>query len=295
MTADAPRDAPRRGIAFCLASLVILAAQDTATKILAQDYHVAQFVTVRYAVFALFALAYAWRRGRLAAALRPRRPWLQAARSLLLVAEIGIFATAIRHLGLAEIHSILATFPLLATALAVPLLGEKVGARRWTGVGVGFLGTLVILRPGMEGLFGPAALLALLCALLYALYNLLTRLASRRDTFETAMVQMAVIGCAAVAPFGVAAWVPPAPADWALMGFISVTGIAAHLLIIKSLECAPASLLQPFNYTLLLWATLFGWLVFGALPDGWTVLGAVLVTGGGLYVIARERRRKGRA
>ena len=88
----------------------------------------------------------------------------------------------------------------------------------------------------------------------------------------------------------VSLWVPPAPGDLALMGFISVTGIVGHLLILKSLEYAPASLLQPFNYTLLMWATLFGWLVFGDLPDGWTVLGAAIVTGSGLYVIARERR-----
>jgi len=286
-------DSPRKGIAFCLVSLIVLAGQDATTKVLAQDFAVAQFVMVRYIVFAVVAVLYLWRRGRLAIAFRARRPWLQVARSLLLVIEIGVFAIAVRHLGLAEMHAIVAVFPLLTTALAVPLLGERVGARRWIGVGIGFLGTLIILRPGF-GVFGPEALIALASALLYALYTLFTRLASRDDSFDTGMLYLALVGCIAATPFGIAQWRAPGPGDWALMGLISVTGIAAHLLIMKSLEYAPASLLQPFNYTLLIWAALFGLLVFGDWPDGWTVLGAAVVSASGLYVIARERRRADR-
>jgi len=231
-------DSPRKGIALCLVSLIVLAGQDATTKVLAQDFAVAQFVMVRYIVFAVVAVLYLWRRGRLAIAFRARRPWLQVARSLLLVIEIGVFAIAVRHLGLAEMHAIVAVFPLLTTALAVPLLGERVGARRWIGVGIGFLGTLIILRPGF-GVFGPEALIALASALLYALYTLFTRLASRDDSFDTGMLYLALVGCIAATPFGIAQWRAPGPGDWALMGLISVTGIAAHLLIMKSLEYAP--------------------------------------------------------
>ncbi len=288
-TAEA--DITRRGVLLCLLAMVVFACQDAITKHLAQSYAVPQFIMVRYWAFSAFAVLYLRARGQLGGALKAWRVWLQIARSLLIVAEITVFALALRHLGLAETHALFATFPLMVTALSVPLLRERVGPRRWAAVCVGFVGTLIILRPGL-GVFQPAAVIALVAALGFALYNITTSLVSRRDRFATSMLYMALVGCVAATIAGVPVWRTPDTAGWAFMGLLSVTGICGHLLLMKALEYAPASVLQPFNYTLLVWATIMGMIVFGEFPDRWTLFGAGMIVASGLYVIFRERRRR---
>lgn len=282
-----------KGIALILASTVVFGVQDAITKHLAQDLAASQIVMVRFTAFALFILILVARKpGGVRRATAAKRPWLQIVRSLILVAEIGLFAYSIRTLGLAEIHSILAVFPLIATALSVPLLGERVGIRRWSAVFVGFLGVLVILRPGM-GVFDVNALLALVCAFLYGLYNVLTRLVSTDgDSGDTTIFYTAVVGWVAVICVGPWFWTWPSAEMWFWLACLSTTGITGHWMLIKALEAAPASVLQPFNYGLLVCATIIGFLVFGNLPDFWTVVGACIVVGSGLYTIFRERRLK---
>lgn len=296
MTATALPDTSEshgRGIALLLASTIVFATQDAITKHLAQDLAIAQIVMVRFTVFALFILMIVARKpGGVRQAVRAKQPWLQILRSLILVSEIGIFAYAVRYLPLADIHAIFAVFPLMVTALSVPILGEKVGIRRWMAVCVGFVGVLVILRPG-HGVFDPMALLALICALVYALYNVLTRKVSAAgDSSSTTLLYTAVVGFLAVVCVGPWYWLWPTPEQWMWLAMLSTTGITGHWLLIKSLEAAPASVVQPFNYTLLVWATAIGFLVFGNLPDLWTVCGASIVVASGLYTIFRERRLK---
>lgn len=290
MAAPEP-ETTHRGVLLCLLAMVVFACQDAITKHLAQSYAVPQFIMVRYLAFSAFAVLYLRSRGELGGAFKAWRVWLQITRSLLIVAEIAVFALALRHLGLAETHALFATFPLMVTALSVPLLRERVGPRRWAAVCVGFLGTLVILRPGL-GVFQPAAAIALVAALGFALYNITTSLASRRDRFATSMLYMAVVGAVAATVAGVPVWRTPDALGWALMGLLSVTGICGHLLLIRALEYAPASVLQPFNYTLLVWATIVGLIVFGEFPDQWTMVGAGMIVASGLYVIFRERQRR---
>ena len=199
----------------------------------------------------------------------------------------GWFSDVFHRLGLAPTHALFIAFPIMVTALSVPVLGESVGWRRWVAVIVGFIGTLLILKPGF-GVFHPAALVALLAALMFALYNLLTRLASRTDTFETAMLYFGLVGfvlSAVSAPFY---WAPLDSQQIAWLLTVSVTGICGHLLLIKSLELTPAVILQPFNYTILIWAIVIGYLVFGEVLDRLSILGAGIVAVSGLAIARRE-------
>ncbi|WP_424946166.1 DMT family transporter [Candidatus Spongiihabitans sp.] len=270
---------------------LFFAWQDALTKHLVQTLPASQIVAVRFFFFALFALVYVGRgtdiKGGIAAAFRSQRPWLQIARGLLLSGEIIMFAYAIQFLGLAEMHTLFACFPLLITALSVPLLGESVGWRRWLAVMVGFIGTLIILRPD-SGVFQPAALIALASALMFAVYNVLTRLVSRYDSFETSLLYLGVVGFAGamlIAPFY---WRPLAAAEAVWLLVISTTSIIGHLLLIKSLALAPAVILQPFNYFVLVWAIIIGFLLYGEVLSLTTLLGTGIVVGSGVFIARRE-------
>jgi drug/metabolite transporter (DMT)-like permease len=218
-----------------------------------------------------------------------RRFWLQSLRSLMLMVEIGLFIWTITVLPLADAHAILAIAPLLVTALSVPLLGEKVGIRRWTAVGVATVGMLIILRPGF-GVMHPMALVALLCACMWSLYQVLTRVVSRTDPPLTTLFYTALIGAIALTLIGPFYWRAPDAQGWALFVVVAVLGASGHYLLIKALQLAPASVLQPFAYTVLVWATLVGFTMFGNLPDRFTVAGALIIVASGLYAFARERR-----
>ena len=185
----------------------MFAAQDAITKSLTTSLPVGQIVFVRFTAFLLFALAFAARGPGVRAALRSAVPRTQVLRCTLMCSEIALFAWALRHLGIAEIHALFACFPLVVAALSAPLLGERVGPLRWTAVGVGLVGTLVILRPGTD-VFDPHALAPLACAVIYALYNLLTRQVSRRDGFATSLVYFGLVGTLASAGFAALQWQP---------------------------------------------------------------------------------------
>lgn len=286
-------DNPTLGITLVVSAMLIFATQDAITKHLAQTYSTPQILWVRFVLYAAFALIYSARKKPLSQCLQSERPWLQIARSLLILAEIGAFIVSIRFLSLAEMHALLATFPLMVTAICALFLKERVGIRRWGAVLVGFAGVLVILRPGFEAL-KPGMMLALVTALMFAGYTVLTRLAARSDDSETSLVYMAVIGAVVMTGIGPFYWQDPTPADWGWLILLSCTAATGHLLLIKALEAAPAAVLQPFNYTLLVFATGIGYLVFDNLPDVWTVAGAGIVVASGLYTIYRERLRAAR-
>jgi drug/metabolite transporter (DMT)-like permease len=280
---------PGLGVAFLVMATLIFAFQDAVTKHLASQYPVSFIVMVRYWAFALFALAVARRQsGGLSGALRCKRPVLQSLRGLLLVAEIACMATAFRFLGLAETQAVFSIYPLLIMALAIPILGERVGWRRAMATGIGFVGLLVILRPGLAA-FDPAALFAVAAALIYALYNVLTRLVSASDPAGTTILFTAVVGAVISTAIGSWSWTEMPPADWGWLALLALFGVTAHVLLIKALEFTPASVLQPFNYLLLVWSVGVGYLVFGDIPDFWTVFGGMMIVGSGLYALYRDR------
>lgn len=292
---EASARAATRGIGLMVLAMFLFATLDAGSKYLVGDHSVWQIIWVRYLFFAGMAVALARR-----AAPRPRkalpplkstRPITQIARGLVLVAEVACFVLAFRYLGLAEAHAIAAVAPLIVTALSAPFLGETVGPRRWGAVLVGFLGVLIILRPGF-GVFDPAGLLALAGASLLAVYQILTRRVSGGDSAMTSLLYTGLVGLAVTSLIGPFLWTPPTAMGWAVLIGIGILGTLAHLTLIKALEAAPASVIQPFHYMLFLWAIVMGIVVFGEVPDVATFVGGAVVTASGLYVWARERRLK---
>jgi drug/metabolite transporter (DMT)-like permease len=278
------------GMALMLVTMAVMGAMDAAAKTLVADYAPWQVLFVRHALLLAFCLAWFGPR-RVASLLVSKRPGLQFVRVTVLIVEIGMVLFAFRFLPLADTHAVLAVAPLLVTALAFWLLGEPVGIRRWAAVAVGFVGVLIILRPGL-GVFQPIALLPLGAALLWAVYQVLSRKVAAIDSSETTFLWLVVAGF--VVPGLTMPWLWRTPDAWfdvSLFLLVSVLGAVGHFLLLLALRVAAASTLQPFSYTLLVWAAIWGWLVFGDVPDLATCAGAAIVVASGLYTWHRERRR----
>ena len=265
----------------------IFALQDIITKTLITQLPVAQIVFVRFTAFALMALIIAYRDVGIRVAFASKVLRWQLARCLLMCAEIALFAYALRFLGVAQIHALFACFPLFVAALSVPLLNEAVGWRRWLAVGIGLAGTLVILRPG-TAIFDPHALLPLGGAVLYALYNLLTRRVSKHDSYATSLVYFGVVGAISSGLFAVGQWQPINAATAQQLAYLCVTSIVAHMMLMKALQLTEAVVLQPFQYLILPWAILLGYLIFDETLDAMTLIGAAIVVSSGVYVAYRE-------
>jgi drug/metabolite transporter (DMT)-like permease len=209
---------------------------------------------------------------------------------LLLMADIWCFAVAIRTVPLAELQAITLIYPLMVTLIAIPLLGEKVGPFRMGAVIVGFLGALVIVRPG--GLpIDTGVLFAIASASAYAIYIVLTRMVSRRDSTATSMVYVGLVGLVLSAGVGVFQWKPMDLRGSIMMATVMVTMCTSHGLMMRALSLAPASVLQPFNYLSLPWGITLSFVVFGHLIDPISLAGAAVIAGAGLVVMARERRK----
>ena len=280
---------PIKGILLMNLAMFLMACMDGITKTLATGYSVPQILSVRFLIFCLFALVIA-RPKNLTAAFHSKHPYLQIARSLIIVVEVGVFIVAFRYLPLADAHAISGIAPLLVTALAVPFLGEKVGLRRWSAIAIGFSGLLVTVRPGM-GVFDLAALIPLAGAGLWAVYQILVRKVAE-DSAATSLLYMAFIGAIVMTCLAPFFWRTPDTTGWLLLVALGLVGSLGHYILIKAFQFAPASTLQPFHYIVLLWATVVGYTVFGDLPDLWTILGAIVIAGSGLYAFYREQRIK---
>lgn len=277
------------GILLTLLAMFCFAAMDGFSKVLAGTLSIPQILWVRYILFMLLALIVLRERGILRTA-RSNRPWLQATRALLLVVENGVFVLAFKYLPLADVHAVAAASPLIVVALSASMLGEKIGPRRWFAVICGFLGVLLIVRPGFQTLEWPI-LIALSGAFMWGLYQILVRLCSRTDSSETTWLWSAAIGLIATTAVGPATWTWPTPTGWAILITIALLASGAHLALIKSLSLVEAAALQPYSYTMLLWATVIGYAAFGDVPDRWTFAGAALIVAGGLFAWYRERVR----
>ncbi len=279
----------RLGLALMTATMVVFAIQDGISRHLAGEYNVLMVVMIRYWFFAAFVIAIARRKsGSIRAAAATAQPVLQAFRGLLLSAEICIMVAAFIYLGLVEAHAIFAAYPLIVAALSGPILGEKVGWRRWTAIGVGFIGVLIILQPG-RGVFSPASLFAVCSALMFALYALLTRFAARKDTTATSFFWTGTVGAVALTIAGIWFWEPMIAADWVWMGLLCLTGASGHWLLIRTYEVAEASAVQPFAYLHLVFATAIGITIFGETLAPNVLFGASVVVAAGLFTLWRER------
>jgi drug/metabolite transporter (DMT)-like permease len=279
-----------RGILLTLAATACFGVMDGLSKFLVTIYPPVLILWLRHLLAVPVVLA-ALGPGRLRALAPSARPWLQTFRVVLLIVEMGLVMVCFRLLPLADVHSLIAVTPLLVTALSVPMLGERVGWRRWLAVLTGFVGVLVIVRPGFHEVH-PALLLALLCSAMYAVYNILTRKAARYDRAETSWLWQSLGGAVLLLAVGPFFWVTPAIAHWPLIVALAALGALGHYCLIRALALAPAVVVQPFTYTMLVWAIIIGYLAFGDLPDRMTMAGALLIVGAGTYAAWREHVRK---
>ncbi len=283
-------ETPRLGVILMISTMLVFAVQDGISRHLAETYSVWMVVMVRYWFFAAFVLTMAARsEGGIAQAARSARPGLQIFRGLLLAAEICVMVTAFVLIGLVESHAIFAAYPLIVAALSGPVLGEQVGWRRWTAIGIGFVGVLVILQPGF-GVFKPAAPIAVCSAVLFALYALLTRYAARFDPPSVSFFYTGVAGAFVMTLVGVWFWEPMTGPDWIWMLALCITGAGGHWLLIKTYDIAEASAVQPFAYFQLVFASLIGVTLLGETIEPHVAIGAAIVIAAGVFTLLRARQ-----
>lgn len=281
----------RAGIALMIGATIVFALQDGISRHLAGTYNTYMVVMIRYWFFAAFVIVLAARApGGLVAAARTRQPGVQIVRGLLLAGEICVAVYGFTILGLIESQAVFICYPLLVAALSGPVLGEKVGWRRWSAIGVGCVGVLVILQPGM-GVFNPWAVIPLISALMFAVYALLTRYAARQDSTATSFFWTGIAGAVLMTSIGLWFWEPMASQDWLWMALLCVTGVLGHWLLIKCYEMAEASAVQPFAYFHLMWSAVLGITIFDETLRPAVVAGAGLVVAAGLFTLWRERRQ----
>jgi drug/metabolite transporter (DMT)-like permease len=284
-----------QGVALQLAALALFVSMDSLIKLLVARYPVPQLMFVRF-VFHILLVTLAVRVMTGHLPFRSRAPGLQALRSLLLAAANGMLSVALIHVPLADATAVSFAAPAMTVALAALWLGEPVSGRRWLGVGIGFLGVMVALRPPFltgEPLHW-AMLLPLGTALANTVYQLLTRRLAMVEDPRTTVLHTGIAAAAVTSLAQPFVWVAPEPLDWPLFAALGLLGGAGHWLLVLAFARAPASILAPMSYTQIVWAGLAGLLVFGDWPDGWTLLGAAIIGAGGVLVAWPSRRTEAR-
>lgn len=271
-----------------LTGIAIFSVNDALGKWLLLDYSVGELLLIRSAA-ALVVLAPFVRNTGLATFTAAPRPVLQIVRIVLSALEVAMFFWAVSYLPLADAVTFYLAGPIYVTALSVLLLGETVGWRRWSAVAVGFVGVLLALRPSAASFTLPA-LIALGGSIFFAVLMVTTRML--RHTADMVLIS-GQIGAtlllgAALAPLG---WAMPSLRDFLLLSLFGVLSIVALACVNRSLKLAPASVVVPYQYTMIIWATVFGYTVFGDVPDVLTLAGAAIIIGAGLYIFWREQKQ----
>ncbi|QIG46705.1 DMT family transporter [Nordella sp. HKS 07] len=273
-----------RAVALMVAAAGIFAMLDGLSKILATEQSVGQIVWARY-TFAIPVLLWASPSAEWRALFRTRQRRTQIIRGLIPLCISIMMVLAVRYLPLAEATVILYLGPLLVVALAPALLSETVRLSAWIGVGIGFLAVLIVARPGLSEL-SLYALFPLAAAVLYSFFQIFTRkLGAAGELPETTLAWTLAIGTIVATPMAVAAWEPLSGLNWLIMIALGFTFGLAQIFTIRAFALAPANRLAPFSYAQIIGAVLFGIVVFGAVPDIWTVLGIGMIIGAGIYVM----------
>ena len=278
------------GIAMMLSALFCYTVIDSCAKLMVQaGLPSMEVVFVRYAGQFILVLALFWPRER-KALVRTKNLKLEVGRGLFLLGSTICNFIAVVYLPLTITSAISFTMPLILCALSIPLLGETVGWRRWLAIGVGFLGVMIIVRPGTEA-FHPAVLLSFGTAIFSALYNLSTRRLAGVDTTTTQQFYASGAATLCIAPFSFGGWAwPTHPLIWVCFVVIGVFALIGHLLVTTAHRYAPASVLAPFGYLQIIFMTGASWLVFNQPPTFWLLIGAPIVMASGLYIWLRERQ-----
>jgi len=290
MTSPLPRlhFAPGKAVAYSLSAILCLALLDALVKWLAADYAVTQIAFLRYIVGIVVAIGLAARHGGLKQ-LRTRRPFGHALRSILNIVTMLTFYLALERMPLADVIAIAFAAPLFMTVLSVPMLGERVGPRRWAALSVGFVGVIVTLRP-FGGGFNPVGLLALASAAFYAFMLITSRQLSATESSITILFYYSIgviVTTGAAMPWQ---WVTPTWSDAGLFLAGGIVGSFGQLFLSQAFRYGEVSLLAPLEYTALIWAILLGFVIWGDVPTWWMLLGAALVIASSLYIAHREAR-----
>jgi drug/metabolite transporter (DMT)-like permease len=275
------------GIGLMLLGIFLFSCNDVLGKWMLSTYTLGQMLLIRSLAAMVLLLPLIWR-DRKSFAVAPR-PGLQLLRVVLATLESVFFFWAVTYLPLADVVTFYLAGPIYVTALSALFLGEHVGWRRWSAVLVGFAGVIICLRPSAATLTAPA-LIALAGSVFFALLMITTR--TLRGTSDTVLITGITSGALIFglisAPFG---WVMPSLGDVALLALLGVVAQAAHMCVNRSLKLAPASVVVPYQYTLIVWAVVLGYLVFGDVPEAMMLVGAGIIVAAGLFIFLREQAR----
>ncbi len=278
------------GIGFMLIMTVCFSTLDASAKYASGELPLWMVMWGRYLFHFLFIMVF-FLRGTPRDILFTRNLKLQALRSTLIFCAGITFWAGLMYLPLADCTVMAFISPLLVTILSVFFLGEKFGGHRWMVVVAGLIGVLFVIRPGM-GIVHWAVILPLMAALFYATLQIITRVLGQQDSALTTLFYTSTCGLILSSIMVVFFWETPTILQWLLLMWMGFVGAIGHFFMIKAFERAPASLLAPFDYTTLIWAILFGFFLFGDLPDAWTIVGAMIIVSSGLYLVRRERAVK---
>jgi len=279
------RSARLAGIGLMLLSIFMFSFGDALGKFMVATYSVGQLLWLRACAALIVLLPMIWRQR--AAFMQLERPWLQLLRVTLSTLEVAAFFLATVYLPLADVITYYLACPIFVTALSAIVLRERVGWRRWSAVLIGFCGVLIALQPSAQTVSWPA-MIALGGSLSFALLMLITR--SLRATPDIVLASSQFAGTftlgALLSPFG---WVTPSLGSLSLFAAAGFISVGALLCVNRSLKLAPASVVVPYQYSMIVWAVMFGYVVFGDVPQVATIVGATIIIGAGLYIFLRER------
>jgi len=276
----------RKGIVLFVAGLAFFVVGEALVKLLHEAYGTTQIVWARYFFHFVFTCLF-FSNGNILAQARSTRPWLHVGRSFLMLIATACFFFALKFLPLADAIAIVFVAPLLVTAFSIPLLGETVELRRWLAIVVGFGGVMFIIRPGTDSASWQV-FLPLGSAFCYALYQVLTRIASKTDHANTSLFWTSAIGVGVTSlaiPFF---WTMPDLLGWLYMVALGGSYGIGHYLLIRGLEIAPASVVSPFLYSQVIFAAILGLVIFNQFPNNWTLVGLAVVVSCGLYIWWKE-------
>ena len=286
-----PANRTLTGIALMLCAMAMLPFLDVVAKFLGQQgVPVVQIVWARMTLGCVMTLPFAIRIGG-AESLLPARPIMHAFRAAFLIAATGFFFWGLKFTSIAGMLSIFFVYPLALTMLSPFVLGEKVGIRRWTAVVIGFIGTLIIIRPGFQE-FNAGAVLALAAGASFACYMLMTRRISGSDHAMLTTFHTNLAGAVLTSLVVVFFWKAPTAFEWSMFVLLAAIAATGHYFIVRAYEYAEASLLAPLAYTEIITAIVAGWWFFGDFPDGWAFVGVSILIACAIYISFRERVRR---
>ncbi len=291
---DTPPSAPekrsdsRLGIAFMMGGMFLFAAVDAQAKFLTDTLHPIQIVWCRQlGLLAGVVILLAMKGPGL---LKSVQPTIQVMRGVFAACSATLFIVAIRYVPLADAVAITFVAPFMVTLMGALILKEPVGVRRWTAVTIGFLATLIVIRPGL-GVIHPASGLLILAAFFFAMRQVISRILSGSDKTTTTIAYTAItVSVILTIPLPFVWQTPTSGTQIAVLCSMAVMAAIAETLVIKALEVAQAVVVAPVQYSMLIWGTLYGFMIFGQLPDKWTLIGALIIVATGLYTLNRERK-----